>query len=225
MPKSVFVERLDEVQISLATLLKPLGFRRKGRTFNRSPEEGIVQVINLQSGQFPIGETKPLPPALAHLQLDLYGRFTVNLGVHIKDVWEYESSRPYPSHIQEYHCQIRTRLGNPQEKKEYWWLLDQPAATIIADVSKILFEHGLEFLRRFETAERIIRDWVIMNDGPESLSSRARVDVALMLVKRGEKSRAAQLLSEQIQLSSENKGHIEYVRTLGHELGLGDLLA
>jgi hypothetical protein len=223
MPKSRFVERLDEVQTSLTALLKPLAFRRKGRTYNRSVEDGVVQVINLQTGPYEVGQRNPLPPELAHLQQDLYGRFTVNLGVHVREVWECDSTSPWPKTIQEYSCQIRTRLGR-QAGQEYWWSLDQSAQTLSTDVAKVLLGEGVEFLERFETRDAILDDWVTMNDGNGRLSKRARVDVAIMLAKRGQSLQAAHLLNEQIQLSSENQGHLDYVRSIGQKLGLTELL-
>ncbi len=41
MPKSVQVSLVDEVQAALDSKLKPLGFRRKGRTYNRVTQDGL----------------------------------------------------------------------------------------------------------------------------------------------------------------------------------------
>jgi hypothetical protein len=219
MAKSAYVDRLDEVQASIATLLKPIGFRKKGRTFNRSAEEGVVQVVNLQSGQFPIGEDKPLPSELAHLRPNLYGKFAVNLGVHVKEIWECEQRGRHPSFIQDYDCAIRTRLGRRSEGKEYWWSLDAPAASIVNDMSPPLLDEGMAFLKRFETRNAILADWISLNDGPERLSARARVDIAIILERCGDKTGASRLLREQIERSPV-KGHHDYVRRLASELDL-----
>ena len=56
MRKSPFVAALDVVQRSLTSYLRPLGFRKKGRSFNRPVEDGLVHVATLQMGQYPIGE-------------------------------------------------------------------------------------------------------------------------------------------------------------------------
>ncbi len=56
MPKSLVVAALDSIQKELTAFLKPLGFRKKGRTYNRCVHDGLVQAINLQMGQYPIGE-------------------------------------------------------------------------------------------------------------------------------------------------------------------------
>ena len=61
MAKSANVERLDTVQAFVTGLLKPLGFRRRGRTYNRTREPGVVQVVNLQSDKYPIGDQPDFP--------------------------------------------------------------------------------------------------------------------------------------------------------------------
>ena len=38
---------LDSIQKEIFLFLKPLGFKKKGRTFNRQTENGIYQVINI----------------------------------------------------------------------------------------------------------------------------------------------------------------------------------
>ena len=124
MAKSPYVERLDEVQILLWAELKALGFRRRGRVFNRSAEEGVVQVITLQSGQYEVNPIHPLPEGLAEMRQNLYGRFTVNLGVHVWDVWEATfpgGSRP--TFINDGYCQVRSRLGQLADGIDRWWSL------------------------------------------------------------------------------------------------------
>jgi len=69
-----------------------------------------------------------------------------------------------------------------------------------------------------------MRDWVATNDGDGCISMRARVDVAIMLVRHGRREEASQLLAEQVKRSSV-KGHVTYVRALREKLGLGELPA
>jgi hypothetical protein len=44
---------LDAVQAQLTRLLEPLGYRRRGRTFNLDAGEGVLQVIDLQMAGTP----------------------------------------------------------------------------------------------------------------------------------------------------------------------------
>lgn len=81
--KSEVVLGVDFVQSSVSPLLKAAGFRKRGRSYNRGVGDGMVHVINFQTGQYPIGEGYEIPG----LRESLYGYFTVNLGVHLPQVW------------------------------------------------------------------------------------------------------------------------------------------
>ena len=56
-----YKEKLDEIQRLIFLDFKPLEFKKRGRTFNRETENGIFQVINFQSGQFPVGKQHKIP--------------------------------------------------------------------------------------------------------------------------------------------------------------------
>jgi len=45
MAASPYVKALDEIQKALTGFLKPLGFKKKGRTYNRQVGDGLVQVV------------------------------------------------------------------------------------------------------------------------------------------------------------------------------------
>lgn len=79
--KSQFVQTLDAIQDALQPLFRQYGFRKRGRSYNSSCSDGIVQVINFQMGQYPIGKYE-----IPGLRENLYGWFTVNLGVYLPAV-------------------------------------------------------------------------------------------------------------------------------------------
>src|ERR1700761_3958551 len=106
MPKSKPVGALDEIQKPLTVLLKNLGFRKKGRTYNRLVGDNMVHAVNLQMGQFPIGDY-----VIPGIRESFYGRFAVNLGVFLPAVRKLEWDRDPPAVVQEYECEIRGRLG------------------------------------------------------------------------------------------------------------------
>ena len=86
MPKSRYVLALDEIQRAMTAFLKPLGFRKSGRTYNRTVEDGLVHVVGFQMGEYPIGGY-----IIPGLRKNFYGRFTVNLGVVLPAVIDVES--------------------------------------------------------------------------------------------------------------------------------------
>ena len=119
--------------------LKRAGFRKRRHTFNRSVEDGVVQVVNFQMGpKLPPG-TEPIP----RLRPDLHGLFTVNLGVAVHEAWQLERQRlegwgpddsllppqapgSFPAFLNDYDCQIRVRLGELTHERDTWWSLDEP---------------------------------------------------------------------------------------------------
>ena len=119
MPKSAFATALDEIQKPLTALLKNVGFERRGRTYNRTVQDGLVHVVNFQMGQFPIGDY-----VIPGIRESFYGRFAVNLGVMLPAVMKLESARDPPAFVQEYYCEIRERLGALVYEEDVWWDLD-----------------------------------------------------------------------------------------------------
>ena len=100
---------LDSIQKEIFLFLKPLGFKKKGRTFNRQTENGIYQVINIQSGRYEFGDKYVIPG----FRENFYGKFTVNLGVMVKEIYELESHNK-PKDI--YHRdKICRNLGNLED--------------------------------------------------------------------------------------------------------------
>ena len=114
-------EITDEIEGRIYPALKPLGFRRYGRTLHRFVSGDISQVIHFQSGM----PTKGMG-----------GLLCVNLGIRIPECVEQsfhpstEKKRYYP----EYDCTLRSRLGTVSGKEETWYDLRRGADKIAEDV-------------------------------------------------------------------------------------------
>src|SRR5687768_12815065 len=105
--KSEPARLMDDLQGALRPALKRWGFRARGRTFNRATRDGLTEAISLQMGSFdPPGTTY-----IAGLRQNLYGKFTVNLGVYVPEVARHHGGGEAKSFVQEYHCCVRARLG------------------------------------------------------------------------------------------------------------------
>lgn len=212
MSKSTQVANADVVQGALHTALKPRGFRKKGRTFNRVTDDGLTQVINLQMGSYD-------PPGTVHvpgLRENLYGRFTVNLGVYVPEVARMHGGGEAKGVVQEYQCCVRERLGSLAEKRDVWWLVDAPA-TVIPDVLARLERDGLPFLERFRSRDSILRE--LEDPRNETVAVPHRIVRAIILVERGATAAARDLLAVQA-LETGNPGHPAYVRSLAERLGI-----
>lgn len=142
-----------------APLLKRVGFRRRRHAFNRTSEPGLVQVVSFQMGAHnPPGtgsEANQTARERLGLPGDLYGRFTLNLGVYVNEmaIEDWEKRHGW---INEYDCQLRTRIGNLLEPPaDTWWSLDDPPAAHRV-VDDALRTAGLPWLDRVASRDAIL---------------------------------------------------------------------
>lgn len=110
MAKSTFAKAVDDIQKSLRPLLKKRGFRVRGRTFNSTTEDGLIQVVNIQMGPSDPPGTTYIPG----LRENLHSLFTVNLGVYVPEVAIHYGGGEAKSWVQDYHCCVRARLRYSQ---------------------------------------------------------------------------------------------------------------
>lgn len=219
--KSPILQRLDEVQGRLAELLTPVGFARKGRAFKRETESGIFQIIALQAGRFELGP--PLPDPVKHWRPDNYGEFTVNIGVYVEEMFERTNPPRNPKRvIDDAHCSIRTRLSGITDNDDQWWSLMEDCNDLADDIGALLLHVGIPFLQRFSSREQIVRDWISFNETDRRLTQVARLDVAMVLLKNGDRDGARRLFQQHLG-RTELPHHAVYVRKLADELGLGVL--
>lgn len=206
-----FKAQLDIVEKEVFSKLKPLGFKKNGRTFNRQLEGGIIQVINLQSGQHPIGKNYIVPG----LRENLYGKFVVNLGVCVESLFKFEFPTETKKYYKEYDCQIRDRLGTLLKGQDYWWTITDDNKKITEEIIVGLETKGLEWFLGVDTKEKIINNFGHL---PYRSSPRAKLDIAL-LVWFDDKKKGSELFREYYDnIQSTKTGHKEYVRDLANEL-------
>ncbi len=99
------IKTTDEIENSVYNVLKPLGFRKYGRTLHRFVSNDISQVVNFQ-----IGKTV------------MQGKMCVNIGIRIPECDERtfnpnNDKNYYPEH----QCTIRSRLGVVSGNNETWY--------------------------------------------------------------------------------------------------------
>ena len=133
----------DEIEGRIYPALKPLGFRRYGRTLHRFVSGDLSQVIHFQSGM----PTKGMG-----------GLLCVNLGIRIPECVE-QTFHPNPEkkkYYPEYDCTLRSRLGTVSGKKESWYDLRRGAEKIAADVLNQLNETVLPVYDVLSSREAIL---------------------------------------------------------------------
>lgn len=208
--KSPNVVNLDEIQKELYHFLKQLGFKKKGRTFNRETEKGIYQIINIQSGQFPLIENY----VIKGLRENLYGKFTINLGVCIEDLYQIQYPGQLKSFYQDYDCPIRLRLSNLMLENDYWWPINDPLKSA-NEIIIGLTEKGLPWFEQFQNREKIIANW-----GNVKWSSNiAKLDVALIVFSKDRKL-GAEMFRKYYHAITKHQGHKESVKNLANKLGI-----
>jgi hypothetical protein len=149
--KSNEVLAVDAIQNGVRSWLRQEGFRVRGRTFNRRTAAGFTQVIGFQMGSFDPPGTTYFPGSFRE---NVYGLWTVNLGVYVPEVAKLTGGRGPGSVVQDYHSCIRSRLGHlGPERSDLWWPLS-PVGDLIAEVHYRLEAHALPFLASFESRER-----------------------------------------------------------------------
>lgn len=208
-----FKTQLDTIEKEVFGKLKPLGFRRNGRAFNRRLDSGLIQVINFQSGQYPIGQGYEIPG----LRENLYGKFTVNLGVCIESLYKLEFPTKSRKYYKEYECQIRNRLGVLLTGQDNWWKLTDDNKQIAQEISEGIVTKAFDWFSDVDTKEKIT-----LNNGqfPYDTTPRAKLDTALM-VWLDDKAKGSELFKEYYQsIRTTESPHKKYVIDLANELNI-----
>ena len=213
MTKSALAATMDELQGRLSPSLRQSGFRKRGRTYNRTTADGLSHVIAFQMGAFDPPGTTYFPG----LRENLYGRFTVNLGVYVPEVARNHGGGEAKSVVHDYDCSIRTRLGRTAEK-EFWWKVSA-SEPLITELLERLQNEAFPFFQRFQHREQIINEFRAATDCTE-LMAAPRIVCAIILLNRGEREEARRLLTAQARDRTSNPGHSAYVIGLARRLGV-----
>lgn len=75
-------EIAKSIGAALGVPLKAVGFRKRANSFNRSVRDGLVHVVSVQLGPFGPSGIHAVPGLVP----DLYGRYTVNRGIHVPEM-------------------------------------------------------------------------------------------------------------------------------------------
>ena len=214
MAVSPYVKALDNIQKTLTGFLKPLGFKKKGRTYNRKVADGLVQAVNLQMGQFPIGEY-----VIPGVRESHYGRFTVNLGVALPAVRAVESGRAFPAFVQEYECEIRERLTHLVFHEDTWFDLDHQVEKTANDITRYMDSLGVPFLEEFESYNAVLVILDKRSSLPSSNAGRSSLVGAMICVHLKQLDRARVYFDRAAEYASQTEGLPATSRPFGGSAG------
>jgi len=213
---------MKDVVRSVTPLLKRAGFRKRRHTFNRTPEPGLVHVLNFQMGAF----NPPGPGAEAHVapleSLEpgyLYGRFTINLGVYVAGmVIEGGETGSWVNH---YNCQFRKRIGGLLTGEDVWWSLEVPDE-MASVVETALSLAGLPWLDRFLHTSSIVD--AFRSEGCAALGLPPVGPLQIAWLLKDTEPEDAEVLIRSYLSQDLHSGHREGVERQLRAAGLGHLL-
>lgn len=211
--KSIDVKAcIDQIEKEIYSYLKPIGFRKYGRTLHRFVSGDISQVINFQCGQSYRNET--------HLMW-------VNTGIRVPECME-RSFEPQnnKNYYPEVSCNMRSRLGVIKHKnvnrvtvfdlrKNLDNIIVEIRNEIINDVIPVFDvlssrDAILEHRREYPWFDRLNKHLILLEE-------------SMIYGRRGETEKAKEIFEsyyEQAKKSCINPGHISYLDQLALELGL-----
>lgn len=189
MKKSEFVLKLDQIQASVSPFLRGIGFKKSGRTHNRGIDDGIVHVINFQMGQYPIGDY-----IIPGIRESSYGQIAVNLGVYLPCVIEIEQRSEPKRFYQDYHCEIRERLGSPAKSgTNVWWDLREEPDVTGETINDLLKTDGLSFLDRYQNYLDVLDYYHLHGSLPFHNEGRSALTAAMIYSHLGKNAEASTL--------------------------------
>lgn len=210
---------MAEIVGTVAPAFKEREFRKQRHAFNRSASDTVTHAVDFQMGPFDPPGTVEIPG----LRPNLYGLFTVNLGVfsmtmnlvgHRAGSW-----------INEPICQLRLRLGQlaTGHETDLWWRLDAPVEAA-DDVLQSLTEHGFPWLDGLSTDEAILDNYSRLGRTKLGMSPRAPLDIAALQLELGQRDAAIETARNYLQ-EDMSPGHRPVAEETVRSLDLSEAFA
>lgn len=203
---------LDEIERAAYTAMKPYGFKKYGRTLHRFVSGDISQVVNFQLGQAYRGET--------HL---LY----VNVGIRVPEckTRRFTAEEAAKKYYHEYECNMRSRLGEIEGKKESCYDLRKPTGPIIKDILRQIQGLVIPAFEVLNSREAILarrRDYPQFDTMNDHL---ILLEEAMIYGRRGELEKAGETFNRYYRLCESEQMKHQYPRTIQIHLDYLDRLA
>ncbi len=142
--KLTSTESVDVIEKIVYEYLKPLGFRKYGRTIHRFVDGDISQVVNFQNGCPSKG---------------VYNILWVNLGIRIPECMErtFIITEPLKKYYHEYECNIRTRLGSLVDGRDSFYDLKKDPYKIALDIVKRIKKYVMPIFDALNNRDAILK--------------------------------------------------------------------
>ena len=215
MIKSAFVTSVDAVQDELGSFFRDAGFRRKGRLYNRITDDGLIHTVYFQLGPFDPPGTTYVPG----LTRNLYGFFTVDIGVFVPEVAKLQTEE-WGKWVHNASSHVRTRLGRTHEKQtDFWW----PATVtqeVTRDILGLMETQATAFFSRFDSREKLLSEGDYSGRWDGYAMTPPWIIVAAILMGSNEKDRAITILEHWSDAAMQDgkEGHADYLQGLIRKL-------
>lgn len=179
-------ESVDIIEKMVYEYLKPLNFKKYGRTIHRFVDGDVSQVINFQNG---------CP------QKGVYGILWINLGIRVPECFErrFTVSEVTKKYYHEYECNIRSRLGYIVNGKDTYYNLKNDPNKIAKDIIKRIEKYVipafntlngrdtiLKYRRNFPRFDQVFPDGILL-------------DEAMIMGRKGNIEEATQIFNKHYQ--------------------------
>lgn len=190
-------ECVDIIQAAVYEYLKPLGFRKFGRTLHRFVEGDISQVIHFQNG---------CP------QKGILGKLWINIGIRVPECEErkFEISEPMRKYYHEYECNIRTCLGSYIDGEDTFYDLRKSPKKIAEDIIERIEKYIIPVFDVLNSRESILLYRANYPTFDEFSNHLVTLEAAMIYGRSGDIEKAGELFNEHYQNAlSEYKANLE----------------
>ena len=223
MSRSVYMKRLDIIQSEInERVLKPNGFKKKGRSHNRTALDGLTQVITFQVGQSYRGDND---------------FFSVFIGVRVPESFErtYVEDIPLKAFYQYYHCNIVTCINEPlghaafkhkrvRYNSKCFSLAEENNQPIIDEVVEKIEKYVFPMLSDLDTREKIIENrlkyWDKYKEFELANSFVYNLDTAMIYGHFGNIEKVTRMIRQAYDDASKLPASQGYVEELSSRLGI-----
>lgn len=152
MGRSWATDTIDTATKYVASSLRPLGYKKRGRTMVKHTNDGGV-VVHVQA---------------ARDNDELLSRFTVNLGVRQERLQGVMDWAMRGKSLRMSDCIVQQRIGDLMDvSRDFWWLVEPQMSvkSVALEVVEAVQQHGVPFLNNLESWEKS-REYILKTQGP-----------------------------------------------------------
>lgn len=179
-------DSVDIIEKMVYELLKPLGFRKHGRTLHRFVDGDISQVVNFQNGCSSKG---------------IYNVLWVNLGIRVPECAErkFVASQSLNEYYHEYECNMRARLGSLADGKDTSYSLKKNPESIGKDIILKVQKYVLPIFGVLNSRNAILDFRKDCAEFDEPNNHLVLLEEAMIYGRRGDIKKAAEVFNRYYQ--------------------------